>query len=175
MKIKYLKNEIWSLTFGGAFQRAKVYKDNASDIDKQEFKIKTREFIEAKLLPQYNKKKITDTIHIKNISAFSDFTKKYSKILNGGKLNFGVSQKIFNLQLKYLWCLDEINEPPHFPVDRVIQERLKISPVTSWTKFKNHKDYMNIITQARTQIGEYKSIAELELNLFERRLKTEVK
>ena len=172
MKKKYLKNEIWSLTFGGAFQRAKVYKDNAAETAKLEFKINTREFIESKLLPQYRKKKLMDATHIRNIVALSDFTKKHSRILKGGKLNFGVSQKLLNLQLKYLWCLDEITEPPHFPVDRVIQERLKIYPITSWTKFKDHKEYMHIITEARKQMGPFNSIAELELHLFERRMNT---
>lgn len=172
MKSKYIKNEIWTLTFGGAFQRAKVYKANVSDADKQKFKIKTREYIEVELIPEYKTKIIDDLTHIENINAVSNFTKKYSEILNGGKLNFGVSQKLFNLQLKYLWCLNEIIEPPHFPVDRLIQERLKISPITSWTMFEDDKAYLNIIKEARKQLGKYGSIAELELNLFERRSKT---
>ena len=175
MKEQFLKNEIWTLTFGAAFQRANVYLMGANEDEKQNFKVKTREFIEKKLAPQYIKDIVSDKKHINNIDSLSNFTAVSKTILNGGKLNFGVSQKLLNLYLKYLWCLDEITTPPHFPVDRRIQELLKIYPINAWTQFEDSIAYMHVINTGRNKIENYKSIAELELHLFERRVKTETK
>lgn len=47
---------------------------------------------------------ISDEAHLKNIQSVSDFSNEYGDILTIGKLNFGVSQKLLNLYLKYLWC-----------------------------------------------------------------------
>lgn len=172
MKDDYIKNEIWTLIYSGAFQRAGVYRGNVTQIKKQELKFSIRSYIENNLQSMYINKRIDDQTHINNIYALSESTRIYSKFLKGGKLNFGVCQKILNLYLKYLWCLDEITDPPHFPVDRRIQEVLKINPIMPWTTFKDHKNYMIVINKARENIGKYTSIAELELDLFQRRAKT---
>lgn len=173
MKDKFIKNEIWTLTFGAAFQRANVYAGTPSDEDKQAFKAETRGFIEKELIPKYGTKEVTDLEHIANIKAISEFTGKFSSILNGEKLNFGVSQKLLNLYLKYLWCLNETTTPPHFPVDRRIQGILKVKQVNSWTKFEDEVSYMAVINHARENCSPYTSIAELELYLFERSVNTE--
>lgn len=38
MKSIFINSEIWSLTIGGAFQRANVYKPNVLEKDKKDFK-----------------------------------------------------------------------------------------------------------------------------------------
>lgn len=172
MKEKFLNNEFWTLTFGAAFQRANVYKDNVSDTEKGEFKTKTRAFIEHSLLNHYLKNEVSDELHIDNINKLSCFTEQFQCILQNGKLNFGVSQKILNLYLKYLWCHNKISEPPHFPVDRRIQENIGFRPIVSWTKFENSIDYMRIVDFVRSINKEYPTIAEFELDHFERRVKT---
>lgn len=169
MKDQFIKNELWTLTFGAAFQRAYVYKEEVTEKDRIDFKTKTREYIEKKLLPKYTSSQLSDEAHLKSIMELSNFTKQFSQLLKGGQLNFGVSQKMLNLFLKYQWCLNEIPTPPHFPVDRRIQELLKIQPITSWTSFKNENEYMYIIQAARNQAQPNQSIAALELELFERR------
>lgn len=173
MKDEFINNEIWTLIFGAAFQRANVYKIINDDILKQDFKKATRQYIEKSVLPKYKRGKVKDEAHIASIQAISDFTSKYSKLLKGGKLNFGISQKLLNLYLKYLWCQNKLGEPPHFPVDRRIQERLNYAPVISWTQMTNVEDYMRIITFARENLkSKYNSIAEMELDYFERRIRT---
>lgn len=171
MKEKFLNNEFWTLTFGAAFQRANVYKANVSDKQKSDFKLLTRAFIEDSLLNHYLTDEISDDLHIDNINKLSEFTKQFQNILQNGKLNFGVSQKMLNLYLKYLWCNNKITEPPHFPVDRRIQENIGFRPVVSWTKFNDSIDYMRIINFVRKK-NEYPTIAEFELYHFERRVKT---
>jgi hypothetical protein len=172
MKNQFIKNELWTLTFAAAFQRANVYKDKVTEEAKQELKTRTREYIEVKLLSKYTSSQLSDEAHLAAIKDLSTFTKEFSKILQGGQLNFGVSQKMLNLFLKYQWCLNEIPTPPHFPVDRRIQESLKIHPITSWTSYTDEKEYMQIIQAARKKAKHNQSIAELELEIFERRFKT---
>jgi hypothetical protein len=172
MKDQFIKNELWTLTFAAAFQRANVYKDNVSDDAKQEFKTRTRAYIEEQLWSKYTSSQLSDEAHLASIKDLSTFTKEFSEILQGGQLNFGVSQKMLNLFLKYQWCLNEIPTPPHFPVDRRIQEKLEIHQITSWTSYTDEKEYMQIIQTARKKANPNQSIAELELEIFERRFKT---
>ena len=173
MRDKFLNNEFWTLTFGGAFQRANVYRENVSDKQKSDFKIKTRKFIENSLMKHYYENKVSDENHIENILNLGEFSKQFQDILQSGKLNFGVSQKILNLYLKYLWCHNKISEPPHFPVDRRIQENIGFRPIVSWTRFEDSIDYMKIINFVREKNNEFPTIAEFELKYFERRIKTE--
>ena len=172
MKEKFINNEFWTLTFGAAFQRANVYKKNVTDTQKRDFKLKTRKFIENSLMTHYSENTVSDQIHIENINKLSDFTRQFQDILQNGKLNFGVSQKLLNLYLKYLWCHNKISEPPHFPVDRRIQEITGFKPVVSWTQFTDSIDYMRVIDFVRKKNNEYLTIAEYELDHFERRVKT---
>ena len=172
MKERFLNNEFWTLTFGAAFQRANIYKDNISDKAKGDFKLQTRAFVEKSLLSHYFEKEVNDDLHIDNINKLSCFTEQFSEILQNGKLNFGVSQKMLNLYLKYLWCHNKISEPPHFPVDRRIQENIGFKPIVSWTQFTDSIDYMRIINFVRNINDEHPTIAEYELDHFERRVKT---
>ena len=128
------------------------------------------------MLAQYKTAKVTDAQHIDNIKALSDSTKKYSEIFNGGRINFGIAQKMLNLFLKYQWCLGNIKEPPHFPVDRIIQQKLneqaKLKGLSKlellpWTQFKDETHYSKVINHARAL--NITTPAKLELKLFQRR------
>ena len=169
MKKKFIDEQIWLLVFGGAFQRANIYKLNIPESEKRIFKTKLKDYIEN-LSTAYKIGKIKDQTHLENIITISNFTTNFSDILEGDKLNIGVSQKVFNLYLKFLWCLGFIAEPPHFPVDRIIQQKLKIKLIKPWTKFTSVDEYMLVINHARELLGEkYKSLPELELELFNNR------
>ncbi len=173
MKEQFILNEIWTLTFGAAFQRASVYKNDIDDTEKQSLKTAIRSYIEEVLEPHYKNGNVTEKQHIENIFLLSNHTRDFAEILNGGQLNFGVSQKLLNLHLKYLWCLDKTAIPPHFPVDRRIQETLKLKPILPWTDFQDEKDYMRIINAVKQKLDkDFKTVAEYELKHFERRVKT---
>lgn len=169
-KTDFLKDELWTLTIGAAFQRSNVYRGIPKDFDKQAFKKSLRTFIQTEILPIY-KNKVDDKLHIKTIKRICNFSKKQNV-----KMNFGVSQKLLNLYLKYQWCLrDEMPEPPHFPVDRIIQQKLKIKNPFAWTKMEDETKYLEVINIARNVLRENKhkecnnSLAQLELKLFNRR------
>lgn len=173
MKNTFINSEIWSLTIGGAFQRANVYKPNVLEKDKKDFKFMLKGYIDNTIVDRYKKGNVSDSHHIENIERLQEYTSNFDKLLTNGQFNFGVSQKLLNLYLKYLWCLDLIPEPPHFPVDRIIQQKLKFKPIIAWTKIETSEEYMSIVNFARTKINSkdafYTSLATIELNLFSRR------
>ncbi len=165
MKKQYLINEIWGLTIGGAFQRANVYHGVQSEHIKNDFKRELKELVD-KIAKQY-KIKVSENAHLKNIKKITEFK---HECLAPNQLNFGVSQKVLNLYLKYLWCMDEIETPPHFPVDRIIQQELGIKKIQPWTQMKIEEDYLQVIQKAKEKAKENDcSLAELELMLYKRR------
>lgn len=169
MKKEFLLNEIWTLTFSAAFQRANIYKD-CTEEQKRAFKSNIREYIEKEILLGYFFK-VNDEQHLYNINAVVRQSMKNASILQNGRITFGVSQKILNLHLKYRWCMGDIPTPPHFPVDRMIQGIIKYPNIVSWTRMDDSKEYMDIINYARKINQNNSSIAEFELEHFERRFK----
>ena len=113
MKKQFLLNEIWNLSISGAFQRANVYDTGCKDEkSKNDCKKRLKKLI-IEIAEQY-KKEVDEKTHLENIQRVFEFT---DSCLTNGKLNFGVSQKLLNLYLKYLWCLEMIPTPPHFPIE----------------------------------------------------------
>lgn len=76
---------------------------------------------------------------------------------------FGVAQKALNLFLKYLWCFDLIEQPPHCPIDGQILGKIAWAD-KPWPLF-NREDYEEAIKQVRNKAGD-KSIGEWELLQF---------
>lgn len=173
-QIVLVRNMHWGTTVGGAFQRSYVYEKGVSDKSKRIFRMDLRLELEAIEL-DYSNSDIDHSTHIKNISRLQKWSEKHKDILNNGRLNFGISQKLLNLHLKGVWCLGFIKyPPPHFPVDRIIQERLKIKPIVPWTKIENDKAYNEIISKAKIIAEKYNvGLAELELRVYNNTLKIE--
>lgn len=170
LKRIFLQNEIWLLTFGGAFQRANIYKPNVPTEKRNVFRRELKKFVEEHILPQY-KEPVCEFSHVLNLEGIIVFSEKYHEILNNGKLLLGVSQKLLNLVLKYYWCLGEIAEPPHCPVDRIIQQKgLKSKYIVNWTSMDDVDEYLSIIHKIK-QVAEEsgQTIAEWELEIFGRR------
>lgn len=167
-KQTFLHYEIWILSFGGAFQRSGVY-SNATEIERNEFRKKLRDYIENNLLTQY-KNAVSEEQHISNLLNIIEYSSNFKDILNNGKLNLGISQKLLNLVLKYLWCLGDIATPSHFPVDRIIQEKIKNKPLINWTGLTKVEEYLKIIRLAEALAKkENMSLAQWELENFSRR------
>ena len=166
----------------GGFQRANLYDKKVKHDEKtrKEFRERLHVHIKAIALSQYSKE-VNPIKHIDNIKNISEFTaaSTFSFILNNGHLNFGVSQKLLNLYLKYLWCMDIVVIPPHFPVDRIIQIKLNekakemnipTRQIISWTQMTSPKEYLEIISHAKQVLtkSKFENLAELELDIFER-------
>lgn len=168
-KLKFILEEVWLLSTLGAFQRANIYLPDASEKERKMFRESLCKYIDENLIHLYEDG-VSERDHLLNINAISTHSTQFSSILVNGKINFGVSQKLLNLYLKYLWCLNEIPTPPHFPVDSIIQNKLGIKKIEPWTKFDNPAPYIEIIAIAKEKLKEYEleSLAELELELFKR-------
>lgn len=79
--------------------------------------------------------------HVSNIYRVIHFSKNYAAILCKEQFNFGISQKLLTLYLKYSWCLKQPLSPPHFPVDRIIQQKLNYKYLPPWTQMTNEIEY----------------------------------
>lgn len=112
----------------------------------------------------YETKTSDDQTHLENISKLKDFASGFGFVM----LRFGHAQKILNLFLKYLWCLGYVQEPPHFPVDRLIQKRLRIQNFSNWTNEMEKEGYMKVIEEAKivAKRENFRSIAALELSFY---------
>ena len=181
---EFLKNEIWILSIGAAFQRSNIYNTITSIADDQ--KKELRRLLKNKadqLSKLYVDRKVDQMSHIRYIQQIADVANGY--IANGKpiEMNFGIAQKLLNLYLKYQWCLRWIEMPPHFPVDRLIQIKLidrarelgiPTQELKPWTKFNGVEDYLYVIdfakkVKAKDEGLKNLSLAEVELELFNRR------
>ena len=170
-KREFILNEIWMLTIGASFQRANIYSTSSSSSDKIYFRNQLKENI-ANLSKSYLHEPISEDQHIQNIHHIREYSKSFKTILTNGGLNFGVCQKLLNLYLKYLWCLRYMkSNPPHFPVDRIIQTKLNIKNAYPWTQMVDEEEYMKVINTAKEFMKTHSidNLAELELFLYQRR------
>lgn len=163
----FLRNMHFNGTIGGAFQRSGIYKAKAAAHHRAAFRQALRGQLEL-IERRYTAKPVTSAAHVRNIEALCAWSAAHRSILNSGALNFGIGQKLLNLHLKGLWCFGLLpHEPPHLPVDRIIQERLRIRPIRSWTKIRKAEHYMEVIDAAHNIAQEHGlSLAELELQVY---------
>ncbi|WP_458625973.1 hypothetical protein [Winogradskyella sp. PC D3.3] len=166
----FLIEEIWLLTFGGAFQHAGIYKPKTKEKERTQFRTKLKGYIENIILSDYKTQVVNHKTHLENIQSICRFTESFSNILKA-PINIGISQKLLNLALKYYWCLGVIPEPPHCPIDRLIQQKLYKQPLVNWTQLNCVETYMQIINDISVLAKKNKqSIAHWELVNFDRRL-----
>jgi hypothetical protein len=163
----FLRNMHFNGTIGGAFQRSGIYKAGVQADKRATFRQALRAELE-RLERAYCKKRVSAPQHVRNIESLCAWSAAFKPILKGGKLNFGIAQKLLNLHLKGLWCFGLVgHEPPHLPVDRIIQERLRIRPIRSWTKIQKAEHYMEVIDAAERIAREHGlSLSELELRVY---------
>lgn len=114
--------------------------------------------------------------HFSNIIKLSnDISEKHSKILHNGRFRIGISQKVINLFLKYIWAAGKIGMPFHCPFDSIIKDALlkgysERLTLMDWTSLDGIEEYKKYVSLARIIASEKRlSIAEWELNNWRRR------
>ncbi len=89
-------------------------------------------------------------------------------ILRDDRFRIEITQKALNIYLKYLWCLGEINKPPHCPIDRGIIDVLGIPwnqhNSYGWTTLDDIEKYMELIEMCKMQAVGIMSVAEWDLD-----------
>lgn len=166
-KLDYLRDEAWMLTLSTAFQHANVYQLDVSDDAKRIFKDVLKDEV-LLLTSTYHLHTANDHLHLENIEQLGRFSERFHEILKGGRLHFGVCQKLLNQFLKYVWCAGIMTTPPpHFPIDKNILKLFGFDDLqaNSLLKAFDGSKYMKVIELARTKLPEYGvgSLPELEL------------
>jgi len=175
-KRKFLENEIMLLTLNAGLstrdRHSKIYADGVDDDHKE----KIRDAIRNKLSDLghgYITKVSPEEEHIRNIVEFADeLTSEFSRMLDKGRFRIGVSQKVINLYLKYLWTLGWLAEPPcHCPFDSIVIGTLDLSPRPNWTCLDSIDEYRSLVTSARKAASKagLSSLAVWELGLYDER------
>ena len=153
-------------SIGAALQHNKTYQNNISQRDRRQF----REALKTRLRNySFNYQEIVaDKDHLQRITETCDqLSNQYEHILFKKRLRIGTVQKALNLYLKFLWCLEFIQEePPHCPVDRAILTTAGI--VGNWTQLDDIDLYMDWINQLRqvAQNQGYPTLSAWEISIW---------
>lgn len=172
-KKQYIASELWILAWGASVQHASLYKNGAWKNSREEinaFKNKVVKYLSDEIIPQY-KERIDESRHCDNIQSLIDYANEVDTgVLGKNGYKYGVAQKLLNLVLKYYWCLDETEEPPHCPVDKIVIDKTNFRGRVNWTQILTKEEYLEIIASVKELADEENcSIAHWELNNYERR------
>jgi hypothetical protein len=166
---KFLVSELWILSWGASVQRASLFKPGTSEFDRRRFRDRVIVFATDRILGAYASA-VSEATHERNISLLSAYgTDEGKTILGPQGYKIGVAQKLLNLQLKYLWCLGLIAEPPHCPIDRVVIAKSALRDEVAWTQITEIETYRRVIRALKPladQMGQ--SLACWELHSYDR-------
>ena len=168
----FIAGELWTMAWAASVQHAKVYKPGMKS-DSREVKAFRRDvatYVATRLLPMY-RTRCEEEQHYKNIEDLITHASKVGgAVLPPHAYKFGVAQKLLNLCLKYHWCLNWIEEPPHCPVDRIVIDKTSFRGKLNWTDIRSREKYAAVIAEiAKLARAENLSIAAWELRHYRRR------
>lgn len=152
LKRDYIFRELWISTWNASVQHASLYqtgawKDRRDEIDI--FKKGLIMYVQGEIIPKY-KEKVNEKDHLENMLSTIEYANGLDNgILGPHKYKLGIAQKLLNLALKYYWCLDEIAEPPHCPVDRIIINKTRLKGKVNWTDITKEGEYLKVIDAIR--------------------------
>jgi hypothetical protein len=171
-KKKFIHWELATTSLLSAFQRGFPMYKKEVDGDHEDFKKMIKEEL-IKVGEECRAKPISEKMLLDYVENLIEKSKQFAPLLRTGELPFGRAQKAVNLYLKYLWCLDEIDTPPHCPIDAIVIRRAfelwgnrKIRDI-QWTKM-NKDQYDQIIIEINSHI-KHSSLSEWELGVFNNR------
>ena len=169
-KEQFLLNEYQNMSIFAALST----RDKKNPIYKKELpKEKEIKLIELKTylknkLDQYAKQyknEIGENKHNENIKKLAqEISTKYKDILHEGNFRIGITQKLLNLYLKYLWASDKIPTPPHCPFDSIVINNLQLKNI-KWTALKDIGKYKLLVEEAK-RFAKDKNLSEWELELW---------
>lgn len=163
---QYVLRELWTLAWAASVQRANLYAPGSRQT--WHLRDKVQQFITTRLLPHYVEPR-TERQHHLNLAQLVEFgTGALPGSLRDGRYRYGVAQKLLNLALKYHWCLSQISEPPHCPIDRIIIEKTHLRGQVNWTEIADEEQYRAVIEAVRRK-AQPESIARWEPLNYRRR------
>ena len=176
-KEAFLLNEIFTSSINAGLQTRNrdypVYKKDLTDLKaKENMTLCIRKFLLG-YMKDFDA--ITEECHNQKIESLTRLmTVKFNPILHNGEFRIGISQKIINLFLKYLWCFGAVKEPFHCPFDSIIKSHLikggSSIQLTDWTRMNSMEEYNEYVKVARERANdEHCSIPEWEVKVWNRR------
>lgn len=142
-KERFLRWQFFILTIAASFRRGNIYVKDAQEDHKRAFR--NTLFHALNGISENPEAFKDENILISCMMTVQHQSNNYDHILQGGKLRFGICQKLVNLYLKYLWCAGLIDHTPmHFPLDRLIQ---KGSAKIKWTSLEDSETYLAKINE----------------------------
>lgn len=164
MQSRFIRSELLTLAITGAFGRANVYADDASEPSRQRVRATLRQLLE-KLATRYERG-VDEAQHLRHIAQLAaELTAAHTGALEGGHFRIGPAQKALNLYLKYLWCLGDVTiEPPHCPVDSIVLRAAGVTGV-AWTRMDSLDQYRDCIAAIR-RAASTQGIARWECDLW---------
>ena len=174
LKADFIEEVFFSNAFSAAVQHSRTY--SVVDVPNDNDKKKIRETIKVLLRdirtsPQYSTGGVEQEEHVRTIEKFaSDVTDAHRKHLYDNKFRIGTAQKLLNVYLKLYWCAEQIAEPPHCPIDRIIIGALDSEHhEVNWTTLDDLVGYQKLIEAAKSKAGagdEKLSLAVWELKSY---------
>ena len=154
----------WGFAKSGGFQRSRIYKRTSTEERRSEFRRGLKNYLYKKLFLRFDGKIISEQQLINVIDKLVKLNDK-NLVLDKNRLKYGNAQKFINLYLKGMWICGRIGKPPHFPVDRVILQKLRLS--ANWTNMDKEK-YLSAIKKAKQNLDtkKFRSIAEWEMCIY---------
>jgi hypothetical protein len=160
----FLLREFFTLTLAGTVQRAGLYRNETTEKDRKPFQESLRGILEEMAGTYVSP--VTEVVHVANIKRLADeLSAKHADILADGKMRIGLAQKALNLYLKYHWCLGEIPEPPHCPIDAIVLGKVKGCETVRWTRMRTIEEYCDVIAKVKVAAAG-RSLAQWELALW---------
>ncbi len=160
----FLLQEFFTLTLAGTVQRSGLYRVGTTEKDRKPFQDSLRGFL--KEMDGTYVSPVTEEVHVANIQLLADgLSAKHADILAEGGMRIGLAQKALNLYLKYLWCLGEIPEPPHCPLDSIVFGQIPGCETVHWTRMRTIEEYAEVIGKVRLAAAGL-SLAQWELENY---------
>jgi hypothetical protein len=166
----YLVKELWISAWNASVQDSDLYRKGLkpSSENTRIFRETLIRYPSSEVIPRYGKDGITEEQHYGHIDDVVAFANKIGEtVLGPAGYKYGVAQKLLNLILKYYWCLGEVADPPHCPVDRIVINKTRHRG-KNWTQITRRAEYQMIIEDIKRLAGS-QSIAMWELCTFSRR------
>jgi hypothetical protein len=119
---EFVEEVLFSSAFSAAVQHSKTYSGDVSPDCKNWIRAELKVLLQAiRTSSAYLVGGVSEDVHRRTIQDFaSDVGRICGQHLHENKFRIGTAQKLLNLYLKLYWCIGEIAEPPHCPIDRVI-------------------------------------------------------
>lgn len=166
-KQAFLYYEVGILAWGASVQRAGLYKKDHNPAEVKKFRNAILAYMEQELFPKYEQV-VNEAEHLVNIAALSTRGTELGKnVLSTNGYKIGVAQKLLNLYLKYLWCMDKVPMPPHCPVDRRILATANSKAGINWTQIVTLDRYIEAIAEIKAASRDT-PLSEWELSNFTR-------